>query len=59
MILLMSDGCYRHVSPDTIIETCRRAANPAGAADALIKQALTEDGTDNITVVALTVRTDS
>jgi serine/threonine protein phosphatase PrpC len=57
MILLMSDGCYRHVSSNTIIKTCRRAADPPAAADALVKQALTEDGTDNITVVALTVRT--
>jgi serine/threonine protein kinase len=59
MILMMSDGCYRHVSTDTIFKTCRRAANPAGATAALMNQALAEDGTDNITLVALAMRTDS
>jgi serine/threonine protein phosphatase PrpC len=58
MILLMSDGCYRHISLDTIITTCRQTTDPATAADALIKAALTEDGSDNITGVILTLRTD-
>jgi serine/threonine protein phosphatase PrpC len=56
MILFMSDGCYRTVSSGIIIKECRRAAGPAEAADALVRQALTKDGTDNITVVALKLR---
>ncbi len=58
MILLMSDGCYRHIPPDIIITTCRKTTDPARAADTLIKTALTEDGSDNITVVILTLRAD-
>jgi protein phosphatase len=56
MLLLMSDGCYRAAPPDTLIRKCRRAAGPAGAADALVRQARARDGADNITVVALTLR---
>lgn len=56
MILLMSDGCYGHAGPDDLIKACQKSAGPAEAADVLIGQALTRDGTDNITVVALTLR---
>ena len=56
MLLLMSDGCYRTVSPDTLIKKYRRTAGPAEAVDALVRQAMARDGTDNITVVALTLR---
>ncbi|MDT8377956.1 MAG: protein kinase [Desulfotignum sp.] len=59
MILLMSDGCYRHTVPDTLIKTCRRASGPAAAADALIKQALSRDGADNITVLAFCLKADT
>jgi serine/threonine protein phosphatase PrpC len=58
VLLLMSDGCYRHISPGTIITTCRQTTDPAIAAVTLIKTALTEDGSDNITVVVLTLRAD-
>jgi eukaryotic-like serine/threonine-protein kinase len=56
MIQLMSDGCYRAVSSGIIVKDCRSAAGPAEAANSLVRQALTRDGTDNITVVALTVK---
>jgi protein phosphatase len=55
-ILLMSDGCYRTVSPDTIIRECRRSSDPALAAAGLVKQALSEDGSDNITVLINAVK---
>ncbi|MFU8770144.1 MAG: protein kinase domain-containing protein [Desulfotignum sp.] len=51
MILLMSDGCYRHVPPGRIVGICRRACSPDRAADILVKQALNAGGTDNITVI--------
>jgi eukaryotic-like serine/threonine-protein kinase len=51
MLILMSDGCYRHVPPDTITDICRRSGTPARAADTLVKRALDAGGTDNITVV--------
>jgi serine/threonine protein phosphatase PrpC/tRNA A-37 threonylcarbamoyl transferase component Bud32 len=54
MLLLMSDGCYRTLSPDTIIRECRQPSDEALAAAGLVKLALGEDGSDNITVVIKT-----
>jgi len=56
MILLMSDGCYRTVSSGIIVKEYQRAAGPDETAYALVRRALARDGTDNITVVALTLR---
>ncbi len=51
MLILMSDGCYRHVAEDKIVTVCRTAPTPDRATQTLVRLALDGGGTDNITVV--------
>ena len=56
--LLCSDGLFNEVSEDGITSVLRRLADPAEAADELVRQANDGGGRDNITVVVVEVVDD-
>jgi protein phosphatase len=51
IVLLCSDGLTKHVSDDRIRERLRTMNSAKQACEALLKDAMDDGGTDNITII--------
>jgi protein phosphatase len=50
-LVLCTDGVHGSLSDARIAEIVRQAASPGGAAEALVREALSADGADNLTAI--------